>query len=488
MQLRGSVVSAAVAMAALSVTVSGFLPTAPRHAAAAAVREGETRLFISSWGRKKNKKVVPLDPEKSIQAYIVPPEPVAAKEQLVGTSVLVSGWVRDKERTDQFVFDLLNHEDNGAFDFTKIIAFVDDTKFAKKRLLSRSARYTGLLDKLDFVQASAPGALPTVEQLAGVKNWLAHVPDANLDLLKEIAGLAKQADSIDNVSVLVTQANHAASGVAPMLEALKAFEGGPTFSIVAVGDISEKAEGSVPYELLDLSNATATAALTEGIVLHNATFSRGESLRLVTECFALASASNKAFTFQEVYDVNQTEAKIIRGLREAGYTRPQEIDHMITKGPAAYLQACADFKTKKPDGPTSEGEWLAKMDAEAKKKDLEEREKREKERDDVKQKEIDDIAREWAKREYFRQSMSGDMPYSEEEYITSIWERALFEGDLKYRMLRGQETDERKELAEFQVKQAKKQEAMLEQARKNLHGIEDEPVPATLKSAKDDDK
>jgi hypothetical protein len=261
---------------------------------------------------------------------------VAAKEQLIGTTVLVSGWVRDKERTDQFVFDLLNHEDNGAFDFTKIIAFVDDTKFAKKRLLSRSARYTGLLDKLDFVQSSAPGALPTVEQLAGVKNWLAHVPDANLDLLTQIAGLAKQADSMATVSVLVTQAN-AASGVAPMLEALKAFEGGPTFSIVAVGDINEKAEGSVPYELLDLSNATATAALTEGIVLNNATFSRDESLRLVTECLALGSASNKAFAFQEVYDVNQTESKLIRGLREAGYTRPQEIDHMITKGPAVRI-------------------------------------------------------------------------------------------------------------------------------------------------------
>jgi hypothetical protein len=129
-----------------------------------------------------------------------------------------------------------------------------------------------------------------------------------------------------------------------------------------------------------------------------------------------------------------------------------------------------------------------KMDAEAKKKDLDEREKREQERADQKQTEIDDIAREWGKREYFRQSMSGDMPYSEEEYIKSIWERALFEGDLKYRMLRGQDTDERKELAEFQVKQAKKQEAMLEQARKKLYGIEDEePVPATLKSAKDDD-
>ena len=39
-------------------------------------------------------------------------------------------------------------------------AFVDDEKFAKKRLLSRHARYTGLLDKLEFLEASEPGALP----------------------------------------------------------------------------------------------------------------------------------------------------------------------------------------------------------------------------------------------------------------------------------------------------------------------------------------
>ena len=54
--------------------------------------------------------------------------------------------------------------------------------------------------------------------------------------------------------------------------------------------------------------------------------------------------------------------------------------------------------------------------------------------------EIEDIAREWAKREYLRKSISGDM---EEECIKSVWERVLFEGDLKYRMLRGMDTDER---------------------------------------------
>ena len=70
--------------------------------------------------------------------------------------------------------------------------------------------------------------------------------------------------------------------------------------------------------------------------------------------------------------------------------------------------------------------------------------------------------------------MSGDMPYSEEEYIKSVWERALFEGDLKYRMLRGMDTDERKELAEFKKKQEKKKSMMLERAKASLQEMLDE--------------
>jgi hypothetical protein len=66
------------------------------------------------------------------------------------------------------------------------------------------------------------------------------------------------------------------------------------------------------------------------------------------------------------------------------------------------------------------------------------------------------------------------MPYSEEEYIQSVWERALFEGDLKYRMMNGQETDERKELAEFKKKQEKKKAAMLERAKASLQELLDE--------------
>ena len=83
------------------------------------------------------------------------------------------------------------------------------------------------------------------------------------------------------------------------------------------------------------------------------------------------------------------------------------------------------------------------------------------------------------------------MPYSEEEYIKSVWERALFEGDLKYRMLHGQETDERKELAEFKKKQEKKKAMMLERAKAALNqalGEDDALIPAIRGDDVDDDE
>lgn len=113
------------------------------------------------------------------------------------------------------------------------------------------------------------------------------------------------------------------------------------------------------------------------------------------------------------------------------------------------------------------------------------KQKAKEEYEEKKKQEIEEIAREWAKREYFRKSMSGDMPYSEDEYVKSVWERALFEGDLKYRMLRGMDTDERKELADFKKKQEKKKAMMLERAKKSLEEALGEDA---LAKAGDDDE
>ena len=57
---------------------------------------------------------------------------------------------------------------------------------------------------------------------------------------------------------------------------------------------------------------------------------------------------------------------------------------------------------------------------------------------------------------------------SEEEYIKSVWERAMFEGDLKWRMMHGRDTDERKELADFLSEQEKKKEVALKRAQEAL--------------------
>mmetsp|Transcript_14877 Transcript_14877/g.14338 ORF Transcript_14877/g.14338 Transcript_14877/m.14338 type:complete len:483 (-) Transcript_14877:403-1851(-) len=445
-----------------------------------AARTYDTKLHISSWGKRgppSRWKKEEVNPEEKIASYLKNPEPVAARENLDGT-VLVSGWVNSKERTDQTVFDFLNNEES-AFKFSKISAFVDDAKFAKKRLISRTSRYSGLLDKLEFVQAEETGALPTIEQLDGVKSWVANA-GSDLELLKKIGELFKNAASIENVSILVTDANTLEAANA--IEAVKSLETeGKSFTVIAVGEINEEPEGYMPYLISDFGTS-------DGIIPSNSTsFSRDESLRLVTECMGLASGINKAFTFAESIDVNATETKLVKGLREAGYTRPQEIDHMISKGAEAYKIAIEEYKLKVPEK-TSEDEWFEMKEKELEEAAEERKIRIKKENEEKKKIEIDEISREWAKREYFRKSMSGDMPYSEDEYIKSVWDRALFEGDLKYRMLRGQNTDERKELANFKKTQEKKKAAMLEKAKASLQQLLDDDDELDKKKVPSDDE
>jgi hypothetical protein len=96
---------------------------------------------------------------------------------------------------------------------------------------------------------------------------------------------------------------------------------------------------------------------------------------------------------------------------------------------------------------------------------------------DAKTIEIEKIATEWAKREYFRQAMAGTIDNdatSEEDFIKSVWDRALFEGDLKYRQLKGETVDTAAELVFFQKQQERKQAAMLERAKKELKSMLEE--------------
>jgi len=293
-----------------------------------------TVLGISSWGTKGPPhkwadSTSKENPETNVQAYLKEPEAVEARVNIDG-KCLVSGLVNDKDRTDQFLFDLLNHEES-AFEFDKIVAFVDDAAFSKKRLLSRSARYTGLLDKLEFCEATSKGGLPTAEQLQGVKNWVAVIDaakdDAMLNTVKEIASLAKASSEVENVAILLAGANElATSDCSAALESLQSADGSLTYTIVAVGKLQDTPEGKEAYHYKEFGSE-------EGVLPAKAVFSREEAYRMVTELLQLECGSNRALSFAEVYNVNATEVRLIKGLREAGYARPQEIDHMIREGP-----------------------------------------------------------------------------------------------------------------------------------------------------------
>ena len=348
MRVLGQCLTSLLVAASTASVVEGFAPTPSfvvttrRSIASAGTTTSQsssfnTVLYISSWGTTKSGDSTPSssgsdvenkNPEENVQAYLKAPDAVEARDNVDGT-VLVSGLVRTSDRTDQFIFDLLNHEES-AFEFKQIIAFVDDEKFAKKRLLSRSARYGGLLNKLNFIEAdsSSPGSgsLPTSQQLEGVKSWVAYLEGDNiLTEMEQVATTAKGVVGLENVAILMTNAIELdVDATKAAIEALK--DSGVQYTVVAVGKLEDHAEGQIPYKYAELGT-------TEGVLSSDAIFSRNEALRMVTECLQLECGVNKAWAFSEVYDVNATEAKLIKGLRVAGYARPQEIDFMMRDGP-----------------------------------------------------------------------------------------------------------------------------------------------------------
>jgi hypothetical protein len=349
-------------LAAVAVMTAGgavaFTPAIPlqhqQHAAArsspssSSSSSSSTRLYISSYKGVSSTtssfafggatSIGTLDkgnPENQVQNYLKEPAAVEARSNLDGC-ILVSGLVNSKDnaqRTDQFLFDLLNNQDS-AFEFTKIVALVNDEKRAKKRLLSRSARYTGLLDKLQVVAAASENALPTLEQLEGVKSWLAYIDKSTLPvgvgLLEQcqaVAERAQAAPSVENVAILLTQANNLdAASCQAVVDLLKRDDSKTVYTIVAVGEIQDNVpEGRHAYQFEPFGSENGTLPDT-------AVFSRDESYRMICELLQLAAGKNTAYSFAEVYNVNVTAVRLIKGLREAGYARPQEIDYMIRGG------------------------------------------------------------------------------------------------------------------------------------------------------------
>jgi len=77
-----------------------------------------------------------------------------------------------------------------------------------------------------------------------------------------------------------------------------------------------------------------------------------------------------------------------------------------------------------------------------------------------KQGELKTMATQWAKREYLRKNLKRRIPIKEDDFIEIVWDRAMFEADLKYRTMQGQAVSESEEREKFRdAQEEKKKEA-----------------------------
>ena len=340
---------------------------------------GDDLADLSPSARKKRAQKGDINPAYSMQQYLtslldlqemdVPPP--SSRRTDLGSTVLVSGFVDPASPTlgkdsDQAIFDLLNVDthpdepDRFGLNFDRIVAFVPDAAFAKKRLVSRSARYSGLLNKLAFEQpaittGSSIVSMPTAQQLEGVTSWVARIEGADrMGQIQSIVELVQSSPSIANVAFLLTDASSMdMDAVLNVVQTMKDETGltKKSFTVVAVGTTDDEVpEATYPYAVADLlsnddssssmdysttipqTTNYAGAAPTVGSIPAEATYSREESFRLVATCLGLECARNRALAFTAVDNVNATSYKLVKGLREAGYGWDQEVQFMIDGG------------------------------------------------------------------------------------------------------------------------------------------------------------
>ncbi len=247
----------------------------------------------------------------------------------LGKTVLISGFEpTDPSATE--VLDFLNDEDSPHFGFSKILVHAPDEKLAKKRLIGRNARYTGLLDKLDFIEGSSSSSIPTVEQLADVSSWISHIGGGDNNVMSQLASIvdvAEKAESVKNVAILISGANGVALDV--IKEAQDMLNSKATtfaYTLLIVPEWNNEPEALCAYGIVNACDL-ASVPFKEG-----ESFSREESLRILTECLAIDQAAGKCVVANAAKETNSLENMLIQSMRENGFKRIEEVEHMVTVG------------------------------------------------------------------------------------------------------------------------------------------------------------
>ena len=71
------------------------------------------------------------------------------------------------------------------------------------------------------------------------------------------------------------------------------------------------------------------------------TFSRAESLRIITECLAIDGAAGKCVVANVAKDTSSLEHMLVYGMRECGFKRIEEIEYRVSMGAKGYNEMIA---------------------------------------------------------------------------------------------------------------------------------------------------
>jgi len=450
---------------------------------------GNSLGFDQSGMRLSEEEQKDFDKSKKIMEWIGVPDALKQRSNM-GDAVIVSGF-DPTDSSGKLVLGFLNNEESPQLTFKKIVAHVPDLKLAKKRLISRDARYTGLLDKLDIVEAdeSSP-TLPTSAQLDGISSWVAHIPavEGDDDLatrLGALASLAEDAESVKNLSILVSGSQSLESGaLAEIEESLKSKMTTVAYTLMAIGEWNDDPEASCAYRF---SNVTDVADGTETMLTADASFSRAESLRMVTEFLAIDSAAGLSIVARAEKNATSLDGMVIRGLRDIGFPRPQEVARMLNNGTQAYSQHLVNVEKKVEENLLRAKEQ--KKEYEATKEKADEVKRKELEAllangkyYKINKKQLEDRAKEWAKKEYTKKSLTTHTFAQLEDFTESVWDRAMFEVELHYRLEIGMEVDvdaERLAFAEKKEKEKAESVKKLKELFENV-SLDDIKMPTSM--------
>jgi hypothetical protein len=121
-------------------------------------------------------------------------------------------------------------------------------------------------------------------------------------------------------------ANVGQKALSEMEEMMKSKATSFAYTVVVVPEWNDVPEAQCAYGVLNVTD------VAESPFVAGETFSREESLRIVTECLAIEGAKGKCVVANAFPDKSSVEGMLIQSMRETGFSRIEEVGMMVMNG------------------------------------------------------------------------------------------------------------------------------------------------------------